>query len=242
VTSRNFELSHLYSKPNPFVVLEKSDDGDARAKALRALREPKQSGGTDHDQDAVVKILCTAATKEKQFLCRMAAIESLGHFKDPRAVAGLTDAFYASGSFAPDLATRIQMQAVTALGETRQPGAVPFLVKIVQEKPKGEGSEQEKQQIMDVRIAATRALGNFNDPRSTEVLQEVLKTEKDVALQDCAKDSLALAGGKKGLLNFKWEDVIVPVKALLPTDNSGAMPTPPVTNETPAKPKSPGVF
>jgi hypothetical protein len=249
VTSRNFEMSHLFAKPpDPLQVLAKSNDGDARAKALRALREPKQSGGSDKDQDTVVKILCTAASKERQFLCRMAAVESLGRFKDPRAVTGLTDAFYSSGSFAPELAVRMQMQAVTALGETRQPAAEAFLVKIVQEKPKSEGSDQERQQIMDVRIAAARALGNYNDQRTTEVLQAVMKTEKDVALCDCAKDSLELAGGKKPFFDFKpWEDVILPVKALLPVGSSDAKPPPKVTAEAPkleapAKAKTPGLL
>jgi hypothetical protein len=207
VTSRNFQFSHLYTKPNPFVVLQNSSDGNDRAKALRALREPRENGGTEQDQEAVLKILTTAASKEKQFLCRMAAIESLGRFKDPRAVDGLTEAFYSSGSFPLDLATRMQMHVATALGRTRQPAAEQFLIKIAQEKPRGEGSEQEKQQILDVRIAATRALGNFNDPKATEVLQAVLHNEKDVALRDSARDSIELASGKKS-----WLDTILPAK------------------------------
>src|SRR4051812_41835059 len=57
VTSRDFEFKTLFAKPNPFVVLRDSTDGDQRAEALRALREPKQNGGTDQDQETVVKIL-----------------------------------------------------------------------------------------------------------------------------------------------------------------------------------------
>src|SRR5947209_12419873 len=69
VTSRDFSVGGLFSKPNPMLVLRDSSDGDKRAKAFRALREPKQSGGTDQEQDAVVKILTTAAASEKQPLC-----------------------------------------------------------------------------------------------------------------------------------------------------------------------------
>src|SRR5262249_33427990 len=59
VTSRNFHVQALFVKPDPLVVLRDSSDGDERAKALRALQEPKQNGGTDEEQDALVKILTT---------------------------------------------------------------------------------------------------------------------------------------------------------------------------------------
>jgi hypothetical protein len=204
VTSRNFDVHHFFERPNPFVVLRDSVGGDERAKALRALREPKQGGGTDQDQEVVLNILTTAASKERAFLCRMAAVESLGRFKDPRAVDGLTAAFYASTVYPSDLATRLQVQVVTALGETRQPAAEPFLVNLVQERPKLEGSDQEKQQNLDVRLAATRSLGHFTDPRGREVLQAMLKEEKDIALRDVAQDALHVSLGiRKPLIDFK---------------------------------------
>src|SRR5690348_15957930 len=42
VTSRDFHLGEFFRKPNPFLVLRDSDDGNRRARALRALEEPKQ--------------------------------------------------------------------------------------------------------------------------------------------------------------------------------------------------------
>jgi HEAT repeat protein len=195
VTSQNFNVKHFFNKPSPFVVLKESTDGDERAKALHALNEPMQNSGSQQDQDAVVKILVTAASTEKQALCRLAAIDALGSFKDPRAVAGLTDAFYNSTTFGPELATRIQCQAVQALGQTGNPQAVKFLVNVVKGPP-GEGSEQEKQQVMDVRVAAARALGAFKDPQSLDALLAVLEKDKDVALRDCATASLRNATGK----------------------------------------------
>src|SRR5262249_56324235 len=101
VTSRDFKVAALFSRPNPLVVLRDSNDGDQRAKALRALQEPKQHGGSDADQDAVVKVLVTAATAEKQSLCRLAAVRSLGRFQDPRPAQGLIDALYNRHPFPP---------------------------------------------------------------------------------------------------------------------------------------------
>jgi HEAT repeat protein len=207
VTSRKFEFKNLYTKPNPFVVLQSSTEGDERAKALRALREPKANGGTDQDQEAVLKILATAATADKQFLCRLAAIESLGRFKDTRAVEHLTNAFYNSGSFPPEMATRIQCQAIAALGETANPAAIGLLTKVVN-GASGEGSELEKQQVMDVRIAAATALGRFHDPRVTESLTRVLQKDKDVALCDCAFESLQSSTGRKLPADFhNWDEL-----------------------------------
>jgi HEAT repeat protein len=208
ITSRDFSVKAWFVKPDPLLVLKDSHDGDKRAKALRALHEPKQFGGTDEDQDAIVKILMAAAGSEKQPLCRLAAIDVLSHFKDPRAVEGLTTAFYNASNFAPDTATVIRCQALTALGQTGNPAAVELLVKVVREPP-AEGPETDRQQALDVRIAAARALGNFNHYQATEALVDVLKTGKDAALRDRAYDSLLASTGQKLPPDATaWEDFL----------------------------------
>jgi hypothetical protein len=196
VTSRDFTWNGMFNKPNPLVVLRDSTDGDKRARALSALHEPKQYGGSDAEQDAVVNILCTAAATEKQPLCRLAAIQSLGQFKDPRAVKGLTEAFYNASTFSPETTTVIRCEALTALGNTGNPAAVELLARVVREPP-AEGPDLEKQQTLDVRIAAARALGRFSHYQATEALVRVMQNERDVALRDRAYESLQAATGKK---------------------------------------------
>jgi hypothetical protein len=208
VTSHDFKVGNLFVKDNPLLVLRDCPDGDKRAKALRALHEPKQNGGTDQDQDAVVKILIAAATTEKQPLCRLAAIETMARFKDQRCVEGLSTAFYNASNFAPDTATIIRCRALTSLGETKNPAAIELLAKVVRE-PSAEGAEEDKQQALDVRIAATLALGNFNQYQATEALVKVLKSDKDVALRDRARESLVAATGKDLPADAKaWEDFL----------------------------------
>ncbi len=208
VTSRDFSFSAFFVKPNPMLVLRDSTDGDKRAKALRALHEPKQYGGTDEEQEVVVKILTTAAATEKQPLCRLAAIQALGHFKDPRAVQGLKDAFFNASAFAPETSTVIRCQALTALGQTGNADAVELLARVVREPP-AEGPNVDKQQTLDIRIAAARALGNFSHYQATEALVHVLQTEKDVALRDRAHESLELSTGKKLPPDAKaWEELL----------------------------------
>ncbi|HEY1860067.1 MAG TPA: HEAT repeat domain-containing protein [Gemmataceae bacterium] len=195
VTSKDFSVSTMFNPPNPLMVLKESTDGDQRAKALAALHEPKQNGGTDQDQDFVVQVLTTAASSERQPWCRLKAIGSLGQFKDPRAVKGLEDAYYKAAVFPTDTAHNIRVASITALGNTKNPEAVPILVRLVRQKPV-EGSEQEKRQNLDERIAAAHSLGNFSQYQATEALVAVVQSDKDIALRDCAYDSLKTITGK----------------------------------------------
>src|SRR5207249_1600368 len=107
--------------PDPMWVLANSTDGDKKARALRELHEPKQNGGSDTEQDQVVQVLVTFATKDRQPLCRLAAIYTLGSFKDPRAEQALEEAYRLAGSFNPETATIIRVKALESLGETGNP-------------------------------------------------------------------------------------------------------------------------
>ena len=214
VTSHDFEVNSLFVKPNPLVVLKDSTDGDKRARALRTLREPKQTGGSEQEQDFVVNLLTTAAVNEHQYFCRLADIQSLGHFKDPRAVKGLEEAYYKAdaeyreGKFPLDTASAIQCQAIRSLGQTENPAAVNILVRIVGEA-RLEGAEKDQQQAMDKRIAAARALGNFTSYQATESLVKVLQSEKDIAMRDSAHESLKKITKKDLPPDYQaWNDLL----------------------------------
>jgi HEAT repeats len=212
VTSTDFHFKDLYAKPAPpLVVLRDSTDGDARAKALRSLREPLQNGGTQKDQDVYVQILTSAATTDKQPLCRMAAIKALSQFKDPRTIKVLIVADQkAERDFARDIATTIRQQALAALGENRNPEAREWLILVARAGAKEE-SEVEKQQTLDVRLTAIRSLGKYSQYESTETLLHLLKTEKDVAVRERAYESLEVATGKHLPRDPKvWEDLLHP--------------------------------
>jgi hypothetical protein len=197
VTSRDFKFDQMIHPPDPLVVLQKSTDGDQRRKALAALREPLAHGGTQREQDLIVTLLTQSATRDEQALCRLAAIQALSHFRDPRAAEALKEAYYRAGRFNSETATVIKCQALAALGEVGNPAAVELLVRVLREPPV-EGADPEKQQKLDERIAAARALGHFPHYQATGALVEVLRTEQeDVALRSRAHESLQLATGKQ---------------------------------------------
>jgi hypothetical protein len=206
ITDRNFEFKSLYTKPNPFVVLRDIADGGKRAQALRALNEPSQYGGTAEDQENVIKILTTAAVSEHTAVARMAALEALSKCKDPRAADALIAAYYAADKYRTangdeikypsEMASTLRCQSLQALGRQGNSKAVEHLVTVLKQPP-ARGAETDKQMVMDERIAAARALAKFHDPRGEEALLNVMKSEKDIALKDCAHESLQAATGKK---------------------------------------------
>lgn len=200
----------MWEHPDPLVVLRDSQDGDLRARALRSLQEPKAHGGSDKEQETVVTILVNTAKGDSQPLCRLSAIQTLGHFKDPRAAQALVDAYYKATFFAPETATVIQCEALKSLGETKDPAGLDLLTRVVRApKPALDVPDADKQQEKDRRIAAARALGNFHDQRAEESLVYLMKTEKDVALRDRAYDSLVQATGKKLANDPKaWEQLM----------------------------------
>ncbi|HEV8060143.1 MAG TPA: HEAT repeat domain-containing protein [Gemmataceae bacterium] len=207
VTSRDFKVKSLFVQPDPLQVLQTTTDGDVRAKALRALKEPISHGGTQADQDEVMKLVTAAAVSDKQPICRLAAMQALGRFKDQRAATALVDSFYRANSFAADTTSMLRCHALKCLGETGNASAVELLVRVVRE-PRSDGTETERQNAMDVRLAAARALGHYSDPQAEAALFTVMRTEKDIGLRMCAYEALRTTTGKKMPLESKeWDDM-----------------------------------
>lgn len=208
ITSRDFKYREIFSRPDPLVVLRDSKDGDRRARAFAALREPKRSGGSDKDQDFVLEVLAAAVKSEPQFYTRLMAVQTLSEFQDPRAVPALVDAYYHATAFTPDNATILRCQALTGLGNVGHPSGVDLLVRVLRQGPM-EGPEEDRRRALDERIAAARALGRFSQYQATEALVQVLQTDKDVAIRTCAHESLQASTGQHLPLDYQtWNDFL----------------------------------
>lgn len=182
----------------PYEVLLKAEQGDERAWALGRLKEPIKNGGSQQDQERVVLRLNTAARTEKTIPARLNAIQSMAKFSDPRIVRGLEDAYYNADDFGPEGATVIRAQVLTALGEVGHPDGLRLLTTVLNAPEVADTvSAQERQNQMDERLAATRALSKFQDPKAVAALESVLKREKNVALRNRARESLELASGRE---------------------------------------------
>jgi hypothetical protein len=187
----------LFHKIDPMQTLAESTDGDLRARAYRMLKEPKQTGGNEQEQAHLLEVLAAAAKTEKQTICRLAAVEKLGEFQDPRAVKALTDAFYAPANFS-DKQPVVRMACLTSLGRTGDASGLETLTEAALRDPS-----------MDVRIAAAQALGNFKDYQAPQALVEILKQEKNGALRHQAAESLQQITGKDLPADATaWEDFL----------------------------------
>ncbi len=193
ITSRDFKFKDMFKPaPDPLWVIRNSNDGDKKSRALGSLTEPLQHGGTQQQQDVVVKLLVQSATSDTQPLCRLAAISSLQHFKDPRAAQALMDAYERASYFQrdrPEAMETIQELTLQALGVNGNPVAVDLLVRILRAPP-GTGPSGEKANDLNQRIYAIRALAHFRQYQAAEALISVLRTEQDVALRNRATESL----------------------------------------------------
>ena len=93
ISSRRFKdapfttMQRMMTPEDPLVVLRANPprDGDERAQAMRRLKEPIANGGTQLDQDEFLDMLARTATADPSPVLRLAAIEALGRFTDPRA-------------------------------------------------------------------------------------------------------------------------------------------------------------
>lgn len=199
ITSRDFKFKDMFTPPDPLWVIRNSDDGDKKSKALASLKEPRQNGGSQQEQDVIVKLLVWSAVSDPQPLCRLAAISSLQHFKDPRAAQALTDAYYRAAYFQrerPDAMETIQEQVLQALGVNGNPLAVDLLVKVLHELPQT-GTDKDKEDNLNQRIYAARALAHFPQYQAAEALVATLRKEQDVALRNRATQSLRAITGQE---------------------------------------------
>ncbi|MFL5327915.1 MAG: HEAT repeat domain-containing protein [Gemmataceae bacterium] len=222
VTSRDFSMSETLRPPEPMSVLRTSQDGDKRAKAFRRLEEPARNGSPG-TQDEVVKLLTDAALGDPQPICRMAAISTLGRFQDSRAVPALINAYESADQLAPELAYLIRCQALSAMGETKQPAAGEYLAKIAAQPVRNDASDRERGQTRDIRLAAVRSLRNFPQmPAATQTAAALAQTEKDVAVRDRARETYTALTGHEPATMPPAPPVPNPVQA--------------VKHEEPAKP------
>ncbi|MCS7167213.1 MAG: HEAT repeat domain-containing protein [Gemmatales bacterium] len=193
VNDMKYRLRLLLNPPDPLEVLAHSRDGDFRARAYRQVREPRDYGGSEEDQQKFIEGLIWGAKHEPDAIARIAAIERLAECKDPRAREFF---FSVENTKEPvlyyDRDLMVQMTALQALGRLNDPRAIPILAKAAQF-----GAS------LDVRLHAVRALRNYPSMQAAQALVEVLRDEerkppsqRQVALQHEVRECLGEFTGR----------------------------------------------
>lgn len=216
VTSREFRVRDMVSPPEPMEVLRTSNDGDARAKAMHRLKEPKKDGSAK-DQDEAIEILSRAAVSDERPLCRLAAVEALGRFEDPRSAKILVQAYHSASAFPTEWANPIRCETLRALGAKPGEESLSLLTQVASRqrdtatdsavRQAGARDDDELKKLLgrydpeaqnyrDTRLAAVRALGETKNRQAIATLIPLLD-EKDVALRDCVHAALQRITGRR---------------------------------------------
>jgi hypothetical protein len=173
LTSQRFRehpFHTLFGSDDPVWVLENVPEGDQRAKAMSAVKEPKRHGGKDEEQKRVMELIAASATSDKQVVCRLGAIETLARFDDPQSSKILVAAYHNAtieapkdnepagvvqagrrvrqpfapvSSFTSDQVVMIQSKALEALGKKRSPEGLALLCEIAATPAKKEAKPAE---------------------------------------------------------------------------------------------------
>lgn len=155
--------------------------------------------GAIEQQQEAASALSNVASRDPVLLLRLHAVDQLGRLPCPAAVDALANA-------AQDRNSDVRLAAVKAFQALPADKAIPNLQRMV-------GSDTD----VDVRLAATRALGDFSGRQSVAAIALALN-DTDPALQLRAAESLQAVTGEAFGRNVKaWQDYV----ANLPTTNLG---------------------
>lgn len=209
VSSRKFRedpFNTLFNREDPMTVLRNKVDGNARADAMRRLKEPAKDGKPAEEQREALAILWTAATTDASPIVRTAAIDALGRFDDPEAVRLLIDAYRkADGVTAAADPTRtadgkiIPAAAIDPMTLMAPTGFEPAFVATLRARTVDALARKSDPQAVaflakvattvpdpeagagpadrDVRAAAVRGLGKMHSRESVVALNDVLRAE-----------------------------------------------------------------
>ncbi|HET6576331.1 MAG TPA: HEAT repeat domain-containing protein [Fimbriiglobus sp.] len=202
MTSRRFRdkpFETMFGTEDPLTVLRQDPDGEARAKAMRRLKEPAANGRPQAEQDEVMQILSTAATSDPSPWVRMAAIDALGKFQDSRTVETLAAAYYqASGRTEPEA----QPAPVVVTAGGRTPG-VP-VERFGLHGPQGFPSDQ----AANIRGRALEALARTGRPEAVEFLARVAGGQELPANDDPAAAEFVRQRAVAGLGQVRSKEAV----------------------------------
>jgi HEAT repeat protein len=219
-TSRRFKdapftsMQRMMSPEDPLLVLRAVPprDGDERARAMRRLKEPIESGGTQQDQDEIVELLARTATADPSPVLRLAAIEALGRFHDPRAAGVLMLAYQKAhgrpdGSPAPsDAKSPFQLVGGAA---ARVPGGTALDRSLT--APTGYAPDT----VAVIRCRALESLGRTNRPEAVQFLAGVAGGQQSDAQMEGSDDRDVRLAAVRGLGRCRQPESVVVLAQVL---------------------------
>jgi hypothetical protein len=219
-TSRRFKdapfetTKRMFSPEEPMLILRANPprDGDERAKAMRRLKEPVETGGTQQDQDEIVELLARTATADPSPVLRLAAIEALGRFNDPRAANVLMLAYQKAhgrtddAAAPPDREPGLQLAAGTT-GRT--------LGRIGLDRSLAAPTGYPPDTVAVIRCRALESLGRTNRPEAVQFLASVASGPASDTVMEGSDDRDVRLAAIRGLGRCRQPESVIVLAQVL---------------------------
>jgi HEAT repeat protein len=216
LTSKRFQnkpFGTMFGSEDPMTVLRNNPDGEDRARAMLKLKEPILNGKGEAEQDEAMQILHAAATTDSSPWVRIAAIETLGKFKDPRAVPTLTQAFHTSTGSSVTPAPEAPPSPIEQASLTR-PARLPDRYGLA--GPQGFPSDQ----VMNIRGRVVESLAKSNHPDAVAFLAEVAKGRGQLINEEPSARGFVRQRAVAGLSQMRHKDSVVALSEVLASEHN----------------------
>ncbi len=223
MTSRRFRekpFGTTFRKDDPVQVLRSNPDGADRARAMKNLQEPLAIGRPEAEQEEMMQILATAAASDPSPWVRLAAIDALGRFRDPRTADALVAAYHqADGRLTRPTPPPPPEGAIRpASGSRGDPSALADRFGLA--GPQGFSSDQ----VANIRGRSIDALAKKTDPKIVNFLANVAKGQELPPEEDPAAKDFVRQRAVAGLGKIRTKEAAVALATVLTAENGKDVP------------------
>lgn len=223
ISSRTFRKDplnttyHLIRPEDPMAILRSDPPraGDERAKAMRRLKEPLANGLSQQDQDQIVDLLARSATTDASPVLRMAAIEALGRFEDPRAPGILMIAYQKAHGRAEGTPDPMPESGLQLAGgpNGRTPGRLASLVPLT--GPTGFSPDT----VEAIRCRSLESLGRTNRPEVVQFLGAVAAGPTMQSAPEGSDDREVRLAAIRGLAKCRQPEAVAVLSRVLAAES-----------------------
>ena len=223
ISSRTFRKDplnttyHLIRPEDPMAILRSDPPraGDERAKAMRRLKEPLTNGLSQQDQDQIVDLLARSATNDASPVLRMAAIEALGRFEDPRAPGILMIAYQKAHGRAEGTPDPMPESGLQLAGgpNGRTPGRLASLVPLT--GPTGFSPDT----VEAIRCRSLESLGRTNRPEVVQFLGAVAAGPTTQSAPEGSDDREVRLAAIRGLAKCRQPEAVAVLSRVLAAES-----------------------
>lgn len=213
---RNNPFGTLFRPEDPVQVLrENPADGDARAWAFQRLTEPAAEGRPAEDQEFALETLSTAATSDPSPWVRIAAVDALSKFQDPRAPGVLVAAYHQATGRPPAPTEEAIAASPTMLPAAAGRAPTPTGERFGLSGPQGFSADQ----VATLRGRTVDALAKSGRPEAVALLAQIAAGEEPSLNADPESRDFVRQRAVTGLRELRTPESVNALAQVLATEH-----------------------